>query len=625
MSNRKLLLGDEAIALGAIHAGLSGVYAYPGTPSTEITEFIQGNALARERGIHSRWSTNEKTAMEEALGMSFMGKRALVCMKHVGMNVCADPFVNSGMTGVNGGVVVLAADDPSMHSSQDEQDSRFYGKFAMIPTFEPSSQQEAYDMMAAAFDFSEKQKLPVLMRVTTRMAHSRAVVVVADEPRPQNELNYNAVAANWVLLPANARKRNDHVTAQQAELEEAAANSTYNIYMEGHDRSLGIIASGIGFNYVNECFPGGCPFPLLKVSQYPLPKKLVRRMLAECEKVLIVEEGQPFIEDILRGVSATVQHGSPRNLSATVQHGSTRNLSATVQHGSTRFNGAEPCDTAAENNRIEPCKTVAENLRGEFATVPHGSTRFNGIEPCDTAAENNRIEPCETVAIYGKLDGTLPRTGELTPDLVKKALGMETGQCFDPCADVVPRPPALCQGCGHRDVYAALNEVLREYENARVFGDIGCYTLGFLPPFRAIHSCVDMGASITMAKGAADAGQYPAVAIIGDSTFTHSGMTGLLDAINENADITVIISDNLTTGMTGGQDSAGTNKFEAICRGLGLSDEHLKVVVPLPKNMPEITQIIRDEINYHGTSVIIPRRECMQTLQRHLKQKKANK
>jgi TPP-dependent indolepyruvate ferredoxin oxidoreductase alpha subunit len=613
MSNRKLLLGDEAIALGAIHAGLSGVYAYPGTPSTEITEFIQGNALARERGIHSRWSTNEKTAMEEALGMSFMGKRALVCMKHVGMNVCADPFVNSGMTGVNGGVVVLAADDPSMHSSQDEQDSRFYGKFAMIPTFEPSSQQEAYDMMAAAFDFSEQQKLPVLMRVTTRMAHSRAVVVVADEPRPQNELNYNAVAANWVLLPANARKRNDHVTAQQAELEEAAANSTYNIYMEGHDRSLGIIASGIGFNYVNECFPGGCPFPLLKVSQYPLPKKLVRRMLSECEKVLIVEEGQPFIEDILRGVSATVHHGSPRN------------LSATVQHGSTRFNGAEPCDTAAENNRIEPCKTVAENLRGEFATVPHGSTRFNGIEPCDTAAENNRIEPCETVAIYGKLDGTLPRTGELTPDLVKKALGMETDQCYDPCADVVPRPPALCQGCGHRDVYAALNEVLREYENARVFGDIGCYTLGFLPPFRAIHSCVDMGASITMAKGAADAGQYPAVAIIGDSTFTHSGMTGLLDAINENADITVIISDNLTTGMTGGQDSAGTNKFEAICRGLGLSDEHLKVVVPLPKNMPEITQIIRDEINYHGTSVIIPRRECMQTLQRHLKQKKANK
>ena len=537
---KQLLLGDEAIALGALHAGLSGVYAYPGTPSTEITEFIQGNALAKERGVHSRWSTNEKTAMEAALGMSFMGKRALVCMKHVGLNVCADPFVNSGMTGVNGGLIVLVADDPSMHSSQDEQDSRFYGKFAMIPTFEPSNQQEAYDMMSVAFEYSEQQKLPVLMRVTTRMAHSRAVVECADEPRQQNDLNYNAVAANWVLLPANARKRNDVVTAQQKQLEEDAANSTYNIYVEGQDNKLGIIASGIGFNYVNECFPGGAPFPILKISQYPLPKKLVRRLMDECQQVLIVEEGQPFIEDIVRGVS-------------------------------------------------------------------------------------------ESQNIKGKLDGTLPRTGELTPDAVKKALAqlstfnspLSTEDGFAPCEDVVPRPPALCQGCGHRDVYAALNEVLKEYDNPRVFGDIGCYTLGFLPPFRAIHSCVDMGASITMAKGAADAGQWPAVAIIGDSTFTHSGMTGLLDAINENANITVIISDNLTTGMTGGQDSAGTNKFEAICRGLGLSDEHLKVVVPLPKNMPEITQIIRDEINYKGTSVIIPRRECMQTLQRHLKQKKA--
>ena len=536
---KKLLLGDEAIAQGALDAGLSGVYAYPGTPSTEITEYIQLSPLAKERGVHSRWSTNEKTAMEAALGMSYMGKRALVCMKHVGLNVCADPFVNSGMTGVNGGVVVLVADDPSMHSSQDEQDSRFYGKFAMIPTFEPSTQQEAYDMMAAAFDYSERQCMPVLMRVTTRMAHSRAVVECADEPRQENALNYDAKAANWVLLPANAKKRNDIVTAQQGQLEDDAANSAYNIYIEGSDRSLGILASGIGYNYVMENFPDGSPYPVLKISQYPLPKKLVRRLMNECQQVLIVEEGQPFIEDMVRGV----------------------------------------------------------------ADMPQ---------------------------VHGKLDGTLPRTGELNPDVVKQALAqlstsnskLSTQDGFAPCEIVVPRPPALCQGCGHRDVYAALNEVLREYDNPRVFGDIGCYTLGFLPPFRAIHSCVDMGASITMAKGAADAGQWPAVAIIGDSTFTHSGMTGLLDAINENANITVIISDNLTTGMTGGQDSAGTNKFEAICRGLGLSDEHLKVVVPLPKNMPEITQIIRDEINYKGTSVIIPRRECMQTLQRHLKQKK---
>ena len=530
---KKLLLGDEAIAQGALDAGLSGVYAYPGTPSTEITEYIQDSPLAKERGVHSRWSTNEKTAMEAALGMSYMGKRALVCMKHVGLNVCADPFVNSAMTGTNGGIIVLVADDPSMHSSQDEQDSRFYGKFAMIPTLEPSSQQEAYDMMAEAYELSEQMHLPVLMRVTTRMAHSRAVVEVKDTPREQNELNYDAQASNWVLLPAFARKRNVVVTGQQPILEQMAVDSKYNKYIDGNDHKLGIIASGIAYNYLMECFPNGCPYPVLKISQYPLPKKLIRRMTDDCEYVLIAEEGQPFIEDQVRGVM-------PGN-----------------------------------------------------------------------------------AVIKGRLTGELPRTGELNPDFLKKALGIESGESYAPCEDVTPRPPALCQGCGHRDVYTALNEVLKEYPQARVFGDIGCYTLGFLPPYKAIHSCVDMGASITMAKGASDAGQWPAVAIIGDSTFTHSGMTGLLDAINENADITVIISDNLTTAMTGGQDSAGTNKFEAICKGLGLSEDHLKVVNPIPKNMPEITQAIRDEINYHGVSVIIPRRECMQTLQRHLKQKKA--
>ena len=534
---KKLLLGDEAIAQGALDAGLSGVYAYPGTPSTEITEYIQMSPLAKERGVHSRWSTNEKTAMEAALGMSFMGKRALVCMKHVGLNVCADPFVNAGMTGTNGGLVVLVADDPSMHSSQDEQDSRFYGKFAMIPTLEPSSQQEAYVMIQEAFEMSEQLHLPVLMRVTTRMAHSRAVVNCVDEPRQQNELNYDAQASSWVLLPAFARKRNDIVTAQQPLLEQMAVDSKYNAYVDADDRELGVIASGIAYNYLMECFPNGCPFPVLKISQYPIPKKLIRRMTDDCEFVLIAEEGQPFIEDQVRGVM-------PGN-----------------------------------------------------------------------------------AVIKGRLTGELPRTGELNPDLIKKALGLsentEDTEYSDILSHVVARPPALCQGCGHRDVYTALNQVLLDYPNARVFGDIGCYTLGFLPPYKAIHSCVDMGASITMAKGASDAGQWPAVAIIGDSTFTHSGMTGLLDAINENADITVIISDNLTTAMTGGQDSAGTNKFEAICRGLGLSDDHLKVVVPLPKNMEEITKTIREEINYHGVSVIIPRRECMQTLQRHLKQKKA--
>ena len=225
--------------------------------------------------------------------------------------------------------------------------------------------------------------------------------------------------------------------------------------------------------------------------------------------------------------------------------------------------------------------------------------------------------------IKGRLTGDLPRMGELTPDSVGAALSLKQEQTFAPAKNIVARPPALCQGCGHRDVYDALNKVAKEYADARIFGDIGCYTLGALPPFRAIDSCVDMGASITMAKGAADAGVHPAIAVIGDSTFTHSGMTGLLDAINDKSNITVIISDNLTTAMTGGQDSAGTNKFEAICLGLGVEPEHLHVVTPLPKNMEEITRIIRQEIDYNGVSVIIPRRECIQTLNRKLRQKRA--
>ncbi|MBO4370275.1 MAG: indolepyruvate ferredoxin oxidoreductase subunit alpha [Paludibacteraceae bacterium] len=530
MTNKKLLLGDQAIAQGALDAGLSGVYAYPGTPSTEITEYIQLSPQGRSGDVYCRWCTNEKTAMEAALGMSYAGKRALVCMKHVGMNVCADAFINSAVTGVNGGLVVLAADDPSMHSSQNEQDSRFYGKFAMIPILEPSSQQEAYDMMAYAFDLSEQLHEPVLMRVVTRLAHSRAVVGTA-AVREQNPLNAPARSQNWVLLPAIARRRNKELIALQPDMNRHAANDGYNRYAEGTDRQLGIIACGIGYNYYMENYPQGAPHTVLKISQYPLPTDDIRRLADTCQSILVIEDGQPFVEEQLRGILPS------------------------------------------------KCK------------------------------------------IKGRLTGELPRDGELTPDNVKAALGFASSQQNAPSDLVVARPPALCQGCGHRSVYEALNRIVEKLPEARVFGDIGCYTLGALPPYKAINSCVDMGASITMAKGAADAGVFPAIAVIGDSTFTHSGMTGLLDAVNCNSPITVIISDNLTTAMTGGQDSAGTNKFEAICLGLGVDKEHLHVVNPLPQNMDEITRIMEREFNYKGLSVIIPRRECIQTLSRKAKQK----
>ena len=537
MAEKRLLLGDEAIALGAIHAGISGVYAYPGTPSTEITEFIQNNKLAQERNLHSTWCTNEKTAMEAALGMSYAGKRALVCMKHVGMNVAADAFVNSAITGVNGGLVVLAADDPSMHSSQNEQDSRFYGKFAMLPILEPSNQQEAYDMMHDAYTLSEELKLPVLMRVVTRLAHSRAGVKVG-EVGEENQLNPDSERTHWVLLPAIARNQYAALIKKQEQLEKVSRKSPYNgleNFNPDSSYEFGIIACGIGYNYVKECDTDDSPVPVLKVSQYPLPAEEIQKMADCCKYILVVEDGQPFVEEQVKAL-----------------------------------------------------------LSSDYT-------------------------------VKGRLTGDLPRTGELTPDNVGNAIGWATKSPFVTPQVVMPRPPALCQGCGHRDVYDALNKVAAEYPGARIFGDIGCYTLGALPPFRAIDSCVDMGASITMAKGAADAGVFPANSVIGDSTFTHSGMTGLLDAVNDKANITIIISDNLTTAMTGGQDSAGTNKFEAICLGLGVEPEHVRVVVPLPKNMEEITRIIREEIEYKGVSVIIPRRECVQTLNRKLRQKRVEK
>lgn len=529
--SKHLFLGDEAIAQGALDAGISGVYAYPGTPSTEITEYIQASAEAAESPIHTRWATNEKTAMEAALGMSYVGKRALVCMKHVGMNVAADAFVNAGMTGVNGGLVVVAADDPSMHSSQNEQDSRFYADFAFIPVFEPSNQQEAYDMVRKAFDFSEQYNVPVLFRITTRLAHSRAGVETGAK-KAQNGLSYPESSAQFILLPANARRRFKTILSSLPALTAASEESEYNVYKDASDKSMGIIACGIAYNYLMENFAGESPYPVLKISQYPLPEKLIARMADECEKILVLEEGYPFVEAKIKGLLG----------------------------------------------------------RG--------------------------------IVVKGKLDGTLQRDGELTPDSVGMVLGMAPKSEYAIPPIVQMRPPALCQGCGHRDMYEALNNVLSEYENPRVFGDIGCYTLGALPPFRAIHSCVDMGASVTMAKGAADGGHFPAVAVIGDSTFTHSGITGLLDCVNENANVTIVISDNETTAMTGGQDSAGTGRLESICAGIGVDPAHIRVLEPLKKNMQVMMDTIREEINYKGVSVLIPRRECIQTLSRKKRNKK---
>lgn len=514
------------MAQAAIDAGISGSYGYPGTPSTEIIEYVQKMNERDDLGLFCKWSANEKTAMEEALGMSYAGKRAMVTMKHVGLNVAADAFVNSAITGVNGGLVVVVADDPSMHSSQNEQDSRFYAKFSFIPCFEPRNQQQAYDMIHAAFEYSEKVKLPVMFRVTTRISHSRSAVALQDR-RAQNEVVLPTDHSQFVLLPANARRSYAELLARQSDFENDSSTSEFNVLGGGDDTSLGIISCGIACNYVDEVFADGCPHPYLKISQYPLPATLIKDLCGRCEKVLIAEEGQPLLEDQLRGILD------------------------------------------------------------------------------------------QPVKVLGRMSGELPRTGELSPELISRALGNVVEAAELPTDILRGRPPQLCKGCPHIDIYQYINEVLADMGGTgRVFADIGCYTLGALPPFLAIHTCVDMGASITMAKGASDAGVYPAVAVIGDSTFTHSGMTGLLDAVAQNSNITVLILDNDTTAMTGQQDSLASGRLEDICAGLGVDPDHLHVTIPLPKNHEENMRVLREEIAHEGVSVIIPRRPCIQLKRR---------
>jgi indolepyruvate ferredoxin oxidoreductase alpha subunit len=533
--DKLLLLGDEAIAQSAIDAGISGIYAYPGTPSTEILEFVHNSREAKEKKIHSTWSSNEKTAMESALGMSYAGKRSMVCMKHVGLNVAADAFINAAITGVNGGLIVVAADDPSMHSSQNEQDSRFYGKFAMIPVFEPASQQEAYDMVRSGFELSEKFGIPVLLRITTRLAHSRSGII-RQPSLPQNPIHLPGNPKQFILLPANARRQYKNLLNNQALFEEESERSSFNIYQEGRDKSLGVIACGIAINYLLEDYNDReFPHPLLKIGQYPLPVNFIRKLYNSCDRILVLEEGYPLLEELLRGI-----------------------------------------------------------------------------------LDNGK-------KISGRMDGTLPRDGELNPNLVARAFGLEEKYGLPVPPVVKSRPPSLCKGCPHIYSYNALNEALDKYTKGRVFSDIGCYTLGALEPYGAINTCVDMGASITMAKGAADAGFKPAVAVIGDSTFTHSGMTGLLDAVNDQTPMTVIILDNATTAMTGGQTSAASGRLEDICMGLGVEKEHIHILNPSPKFHDENMHTIESELLYEGVSVIIPRRECIQTVARRIRDEKKEK
>jgi indolepyruvate ferredoxin oxidoreductase alpha subunit len=521
-----ILLGDESVALGAVHAGISAAYAYPGTPSTEITEFL----LAQRRRAgrpHVAWCANEKTAYEEALGVSFAGRRALVSMKHVGLNVAADPFVNSALVALHGGLVLAVADDPGMHSSQNEQDSRFYADFARVPCLEPATQQEAYDMTRAAFDLSERFHVPVVLRLVTRLAHSRTSVATG-EPRAENPIRRAPRRATWILLPGNARRQWRELVERQPEFEAWAADAPWNeLRLNPEARGLGVVTAGIARNYFRENLADfrarfGAEPSHLHIGAYPLPAESLRRLAAHVGRILVLEDGQPFVERALRGVLAG------------------------------------------------------------------------------------------TVVVAGRMSGAVPATGELSPDIVRAALGLAPHARIEVAGPPLPnRPPQLCQGCPHGHSYHALAEALSGQPDAMVAADIGCYTLGALPPYSAIESCVCMGASIGMAKGAAEAGAHPVIAVIGDSTFLHSGITPLMDAVAADADITVLILDNETVGMTGAQDPiVPSSRLHQIVLGVGVPPEHCHVVDAHPRRVKSNGELLRREIEHRGVSVVIARREC---------------
>ena len=527
-----LLLGDEAVAYGAIDAGIGGAFSYPGTPSTEILELIQKYVSARggwrQAGLFAEWSANEKVAYEEALGMSYAGCRALVSMKHVGLNVAMDPFVSSALTGVNGGIVVVVADDPSMHSSQNEQDSRYLAEFAKIPCFEPSTQQQAYELTRHAFEYSERIGLPVMIRLVTRLCHSRANVIMEGE---DGQLRAAALERgtlprqdpnDWVLVPVNARRRYRHLLDLQPRLVKDTEISPYNKLRLAGRR--GIITSGIAHNYVREVLgPSIEEVSLLRIDHYPIPPGTVRRLVDHCDEIFVIEEGYPFIEQRLNGVLGV------------------------------------------------PGK-----------------------------------------AIRGKLTGDLPDAGELNPNLVGAALGRPIEHTTLPVPDLAARPPQLCKGCPHADSFKAIIEATDSYQEPILFSDIGCYALGVMPPFRAVQSCVDMGSSIAMAHGASRTGTHPIICTIGDSTFAHSGMTPLIGAAFHDADITVFVLDNATVAMTGTQDSlACGERLVEILGGLGVDPEHMHVLDPRPQKHDENVEVIRNELEHRGLSVIIPRRACI--------------
>ena len=509
--NIVLMLGNEAVAHGAWEAGVTVVSSYPGTPSTEITE-----AVAQYPEINCQWATNEKVAAEVAFGAALAGARAMSCMKHVGVNVAADPIFTAAYTGVNGGLVFVCADDPAMHSSQNEQDSRYYARAAHIPMLEPGDSQECKDFTKLAFQMSEELDTPIFVRLTTRIAHARSLVQIGSREEVGVK-PYEKDAMKYVMMPGMARKRHLLVEKREEVLAEKANQMDIN-RMEMRNTEMGIISSGACYQYVRDAFPNASVLKLGMV--YPLPMKQIEEFAAKVDKLVVIEELEGLLEK----------------------------------------------DIAAAGIKVT-------------------GKAYTGIQ------------------------------GELSAESIRRAIIGDKAEKVE-MAELPARPPVLCPGCPHRGAFYVINKL-----KLRVMGDIGCYTLAALPPLSAMDACLCMGASIGMAGGAERAQgkefSKKTIAILGDSTFIHSGITALIDAVYNQEAITVMILDNRITGMTGHQENPASGKdihgkaapeldLEKLVEGCGV--QHLVVVDPFDLEATE--KVLQQETQRDAVSVIIARRAC---------------
>ena len=521
---KELMIGNAAVARGLYEAGCSLISSYPGTPSTEITE-----VFATYQDAYCEWAPNEKVAVEVAFGAALRGKRSACCMKHVGMNVAADPLFTMSYTGVNAGLVICVADDPGMHSSQNEQDSRHYAIAAKVPMLEPADSQEALDYAKLAFELSETYDTPVMLKMCTRVAHSQSIVTLGE--RVEVEKPYSKEPQKYIMAPANAIRRHPFVEERTAKLVEYAETSGINRIEEGDgSRDFGIITSSTSYQYVKEVF--GDTVSVLKLGMVnPLPVKLIEDFALKVGKVYVIEELDPIVEN--------------------------------------------------------HCKAIGVKVIGK-----------------------------EKFSILG----------EFSQKTIEKAFGMDSKAEFTLDTAIPVRPPMMCAGCPHRGLYYVLAK-----NKLTVLGDIGCYTLGAMPPLNALDMTLCMGASVSGLHGFNKAGgtdsEAKTVCVIGDSTFMHSGVTGLINIAYNSSNSTVIILDNSITGMTGHQqnpttgynikgDPAGKVNLEDLCRSIGISS----VRVVDPYNLEECDRVVKEELTKDEPSVIISRRPCV--LLKYVKAKK---